>query len=377
MILEPGLQALENLIGFLDRRLDHVDLLKPPRQRPVFLEDAAILLIGGRADALHLARGQHRLDQIRGVHHPAGGRAGADDGVNFIDEQDGVALLAQLRQHRLQPLLEIAAILGARHQRAQIQGVHRGVAQHIRHLAVHDHLGQALGDGGLADPGLADEQRVVLAPPTENLNGALDLLAAADQRIDATLPRHFVEVAGEILQRLGALVVGRLLTLVGGSILLFLPDLGDTVRNVIHHVQPVDFLLLEEIHRLGFLLAEQGDQHVGAGDFPVAGGLHVQHRPLQHPLESQGRLGLARVVRPQDRRVVADEDLQIALQFVHLGAAGPQHLGGCRIVQQSQQQMLDGHELVAPIPRLAERKIDGEFQILAQHTRTSNRARWF
>jgi hypothetical protein len=134
-----------------------------------------------------VAGSQHRLDQVGGVHHPAGGRARADDGVDLVNEQDGVALLAQLRQHRLQPLFKIAAILGARHQRTQIQRVNGGVAQHIRHFAIHDHLGQTFGDGGLADPGLADQQRVVLAPPTQNLNGALDFLAPADQRIDAPL----------------------------------------------------------------------------------------------------------------------------------------------------------------------------------------------
>jgi hypothetical protein len=46
---------------------------------------------------------------------------------------------------------------------------------------VDDLLGQALGDGGLAHAGLAHEQRVVLAPPAEDLDGALDLGGAPDQ----------------------------------------------------------------------------------------------------------------------------------------------------------------------------------------------------
>ena len=179
------------------------------------------------------------------------------------------------------------------------------------------------------------------------------------------MSRQFVEIAGEIFQRLGALLFGWLLAGLRGSILLLFRHLGDAVRNVIHHVQPADFLLFEQIDGLRFLFAEQGDQDIGAGHFPVARGLHVQHRPLQHPLKAQGRLGLARVIRSQDRRVVADENLQVALQFVQMSAAGPQHLCRRRIVQQGQQQVLDGHEFVAPIPRLAERKINREFQILA------------
>ena len=99
MLLEPGLQALENLVALLDRWLDHVNFLEAPRQRPILLENAAIFLISSRTDALHFTRRQHRFDQVRGVHHAAGSRAGADDGVNLVNEQDGVALLAQLGQH--------------------------------------------------------------------------------------------------------------------------------------------------------------------------------------------------------------------------------------------------------------------------------------
>jgi hypothetical protein len=52
-------------------RLDDIDLLKTPRQGPVFLEHPAILIEGGRPDAAQLAVGQHRLDQVGGIHHPA------------------------------------------------------------------------------------------------------------------------------------------------------------------------------------------------------------------------------------------------------------------------------------------------------------------
>ena len=70
-------------------------------------------------------------------------------------------------------------------------------------------------------------------------------------------------------------------------------DLGDAVGDVIDHVQPGDVLLVEQIDRLGVLLAEQGHQDVGPGDLLLARGLHVEDRPLQDPLEAQRRLGLA------------------------------------------------------------------------------------
>ena len=59
--------------------------------------------------------------------------------------------------------------------------------QHLRHFAVHDLARQPFGDRGLADAGIADEQRIVLLPPAEHLDRALDLGLAPDQRIDFAL----------------------------------------------------------------------------------------------------------------------------------------------------------------------------------------------
>jgi hypothetical protein len=209
MLLEARLQAFEDLEGLLDRRLLDIDLLEAPSQRPILLEDAAILLIGRRADATQVARRQHGLDQVGGVHHAARGRPGTDDGVDLVDEQDRVALPLELCEHRLEALLEVAAILGPGDQTAEVQRVDHGVAQDLRNLGVHDLLGQAFGNGGLAHTGLADEQRIVLAPPAEDLDGALDLEVAPDQRIDPALASHLVEIGGEAFQRAVAFASAR------------------------------------------------------------------------------------------------------------------------------------------------------------------------
>src|SRR3546814_12782219 len=63
-----------------------------------------------------------------------------------------------------QPLVKVAALLGACHQRTQIQGVDHPAAQHFGHLLVDDTLGQPFRQRGLADAGLAHQQRIVLAP---------------------------------------------------------------------------------------------------------------------------------------------------------------------------------------------------------------------
>ena len=46
---------------------------------------------------------------------------------------------------------------------------------------------QPFGHRGLADAGVADEHRVVLAAPAQHFDGALQLVGAADQRIEQAL----------------------------------------------------------------------------------------------------------------------------------------------------------------------------------------------
>ena len=56
IVLEIGLQALQDLDRVRDRRLVDVDLLEAAHQRAVLLEILAVFLVGGRADAAQRAR---------------------------------------------------------------------------------------------------------------------------------------------------------------------------------------------------------------------------------------------------------------------------------------------------------------------------------
>ena len=106
----------------------------------------------------------------------------------------------ELLHHRLQPLLEVAAIAGAGEQRAHVEREDRGLGQHAGRLAVDDLAGEALGDRRLADARVADQERVVLAPAAEHLDAALDLEIAADQGIDVPAPGLLVQIDAVLLQ---------------------------------------------------------------------------------------------------------------------------------------------------------------------------------
>ena len=200
------LQAAQDRDGVLDRGLIHQHLLEAPLERGILLDVLAVLVERGGADAVQLAARERRLEHVAGI-HGAFGLAGADHGVQLVDEQDDLAfLLGQIVQHRLEALLELAAELGAGDERAHVEREDALVLQSLGHLAVDDALRQALDDGGLADAGLADQHRIVLGAPLQHLDGAADLIVAADDRIELAGGGARGQVDGVLLQRLAALL---------------------------------------------------------------------------------------------------------------------------------------------------------------------------
>ena len=73
------------------------------------------------------------------------------------------------------------------------------VGQHVGHFAVDDALGQTFGDGGLADTGLTDQERIVLAAAAGHLHQALELGRTADHWIDLAGLGLGIEVDREVL----------------------------------------------------------------------------------------------------------------------------------------------------------------------------------
>ena len=124
------------------------------------------------------------------------GPAGADEGVQFVNEEDRVLGTTDLVHHRLDPLLELAAILGAGDHHGQIQDHDPAVAQLFGDVAVDDHPGPALDDRRLAGARLAGPAGLFLVP-AQHLDHALDFIFAADYRVQLALPRQLGQVASK------------------------------------------------------------------------------------------------------------------------------------------------------------------------------------
>ena len=255
----------------LDRWLVHDDRLEAPLQGGVLLDVLAVLVQGRGADGVQLAAGEHRLQQVGGVHR-ALRRAGADHGVQLVDEQDDLALGGgDLLEHRLQAFLELAAVLRAGHHGAQVEGHHPLVLQPLGHVAAHDALGQPLGNRRLADPRLADQDRVVLRSAAEDLDDAPDLLVSTDDRVELAVAGSI----GQVPAVLGQGLVGRLRVFRRHA--LAPSDLGQGCE---------DFLLTDADGRqnpggrAGWLGREDGEQQVLGGNVLVV-----------HPLRQRMAVG--------------------------------------------------------------------------------------
>ena len=197
--------------------------------------------------------------------------------MDLVDEQDRAGIGLKLLDDLLEPLLEVAAVTRTGKEGAHIKSEHGGVAQHVRHLAVNNAARQPFGDRGLADASLADEQRIILLPPAQHLDGAADLGVAADQRIDLALARLLVEVDAISVERVALLL--RLVAVLGIGFLVgaahrarfrHARPLGDAVADVVDGVVTRHVLLLQEVRRVALAFGEDRDQHVGAGHLLAA-----------------------------------------------------------------------------------------------------------
>ena len=288
--------------------------------------------------------------------------------MDFIDEEYGARLLLEFVEEHLEALLEVSTVLRAGQQGAQVEQVHDAVSDHLRHIGIHDALRQTLGDGGLAHARLADQERIVLAAATEDLDDALQFVFPTHQGIDGTCAGKIVQVAGESLQR--ALRLALASTLNTAMVLGTLPFIafGYAMRDVIDHVDALDVLLLQQVDGRRLLLVENGHERIGAGHFLAAAGLNMEYRAAQNALEAQGHLRVPlSVAGGNERRRLFDMLAEGGAQAIKVGTHLDQHVvRGC-VVEKCQEQMLHGQKLVAFRLRVLKRLGDGRVHVLAKH----------
>ena len=362
-------QALEDLHGVLEARLVDLHGLETTLERRVLLNVLAVLIQRGRANGLQLAARQLRLEQRRRVDRALGG-TGADERVDLVDEQDDVAALVDLLEHFLQALLEVTAVARTRHQRAEVERVDLLVLQCLRDLAVGDVQRQALHDGRLTNAGLTDEHRVVLRTAREDLHDALDLLVAANHRVQLAFLGGRGEVAAELVQhqRVGALALLVAAARAGAGcdragarlrhlgVLVVALVAGEQLDDGLAHRRQVCPELGQDLRGDAIALADQAEQQELGADVLVAHLEALAQRQLEHLLRARRK----RDVPGDGLRAVADNFDDLAAHVIEIDAHLLERLRGDALafLNQAEQDVLRAHVIVVELARFFLRQHD-------------------
>ena len=210
VILVALFQSAQDADGIFGRRFVHEHRLEASLQRLVLLEILLVFFQRGGTDTAQFAARQGWFQDIGGI-HCAIASSRTDQGVNFVDEEDDIAVgLRHLVDHALQTFFKFAFVLRARHEGTHIERIQAATLQAHGHVAAHDTLGQALNDGRLTRTRLTDEDGVVLRASRQDLQHAANLLVASDDGVKASFAGFADEVARILLQGLiGVFARGR------------------------------------------------------------------------------------------------------------------------------------------------------------------------
>ena len=307
VLLVPIAQTLEDLDGVRDGGLLDLDGLEAPLERGVLLEVLAVLVERGGTDRLELTTCEHRLEDAGGVDGSLG-RTRADERVQLVDEEDDVAAGADLLQHLLEALLEVAAVTGTRHQRPEVERVELLADEGLGHLTADDVGGEALDDGGLAHARLTDEHGVVLRAARQHLHDALDLFLAPDHRIELLVACELGEVPTELVEyerstlgglRRGTAALRRTFLRTGVA--------GEELDDLLTDARQIRAQLDEHLGSDAFSLADEPEENVFGADVVVAELQRLAEGELEHLLGA----GRERDVTRRSGAAVADDLLDL------------------------------------------------------------------
>jgi hypothetical protein len=255
--------------------------------------------------------------------------------VQLVEERDDLPLaLLDLLQHRLEPLLELPAVLRAGDHGGQVQRDDALAAQRVGHVALDDAAGQPLDDRGLADARLADQDGVVLRTAREHLHDPADLVVAADDRVELAAAGAVGQVDAVLLERL----VGRLGVL-GGHPAHAAAHLGEGVEQRLGQ-------RALRAQQLGDVAAGVGqpDEQVLGGDVVVADLLGLGLGDVHHGHQGPGQAG-RRDVGPAGLGQRGEQGLGPGADLAGVGADGRQQRPGdaVALVEQGEQQVDGSH----------------------------------
>ena len=205
VLLVAVLKTVDDRNGVVVVWLANVDRLETPLKCSVLLDMFTILFCRSRTNDLDFSTRQRWLQDGRGVDGALCG-AGANDGVNLVNEEDVILGFLQLSNNLLHAVLKLTAILRSCYQTCQVKCPDLLSAQDVRDVAGCNELSQALNNGGLTNAGIAQDKWVVLLAAGKNLHDTLNLAVTTNDRVKLFICGKLSKVAAKLLQH-GSVVV--------------------------------------------------------------------------------------------------------------------------------------------------------------------------
>ena len=123
--------------------------------------------------------------------------------MDLVNKEDDLPFpLLDLFQDRFQTVLKFTSVFRTCNQGPYIKGKDLSIAEGLRDITVHDPLGKTFDNRGLSHPRLADQDRIILCPPGEDLDHTPDLIITTDNRVQLALAGNIGQVSGIFLQSL-------------------------------------------------------------------------------------------------------------------------------------------------------------------------------
>ena len=212
------------------------------------------------------------------------------------------------------------------------------------------------GDRRLADAGFADERGIVLRAAREDLDDALDLGVAADDRVELALAGELREVAAvRVERRRLALALGRGLRL----------RLGAEQRGGLHaHFRRVHAEVREHARGDAFAFADQAEQQVFGADIVVVELARFFEGELDDAFGARGEHHLLLHGLP----AAADDRFDFGPDLRQVDAEGLQHFGGeaLAFADDAEQDVLGSDVVVAEALRFFLRQHDAAPRALGE-----------
>ena len=123
---------------------------------------------------------------------------------------------------------------------------------------------------------------------------------------------------------------------------------------------------------MALALGEDGDEHIGAGHFLAAGGLHMDHGALDHALEACRGLGVFASIGDEVFKLALDIIDEALFQGVRIDRAGAHDSRGVGVVKQAEQQMLQRRIFVTALIGDGQSAMERLFQITRERRHRSS-----